>query len=127
MAKTPTQTISGSAPKALADRVQEVAKIEDRTTSQVVVSAVELYTRLPPEAHIALRRIERLGGATELERVLVDLGRQILDRQFDAARAAVAASMRVDDLDELESDDDFLNAASAVVARTSARARHDLR
>jgi len=127
MAKMLTRTISGSAPVALADRVQEVAKIEDRTPSQVVVAAVDLYTRLPAEAHIALRRIESLGGEAELERILVDLGRQILDRQFEAARRAVAASMQVDDLDELQSDEDFLNAASAAVARTSGRARHDVR
>ena len=119
MAKTPTQTISGSASKELVDRVQAVATIEDRTPSQVVVSAVDLYTRLPSEAHLALRRIAALGGETELEQTLVELGRHILDRQFAAARHAVAAGMRVDDLGALESDEDFLRAASAAVARTS--------
>jgi hypothetical protein len=121
MTKTLTRTISGSAPEELADRVQEVARIEDRTPSQVVVSAVDLYTRLPTEAHIALRRIQALGGETALERVLVDLGRQILDRQFEAARHAVAASITVNDLDRLESDDEFLAAAAAAVRRTGTR------
>lgn len=121
MAKTAMRTISGSAPQSVADRVQRVAAIEDRSPSQIVVSAVDLYTRLPAEAHLALRRIESLGGEAQLERVLVELGRHILDREFDAARSAVAATLRVDALGQMESDKDFLSAASTAVARTGAQ------
>ncbi len=125
MAKTLSRTISGTASEEIAERVCKAAKIEDRTTSQIVVSAVDLYTRLPAEAHIALRRIELLGGPGEMERAIVAFGRDILRYQFDAARDSVAASMsksmQIGGLAGLESDSDFLSAASAAVARATAR------
>ena len=123
MTKTLKRTLSGAATEELCGRVDRVAELEARSPSQVVVSAADLYTRLPAEAHIALRRIESLGGEAELQRTLVDMGRYILDRQFDTARSAVAArmdvGMDVDALGVLESDNEFLSAASAVIARTS--------
>ncbi|MGI8547884.1 MAG: hypothetical protein ACR2M1_11195 [Gemmatimonadaceae bacterium] len=122
MTKTLKRTLSCAATEELCGRVDKVAELEARSPSQVVVSAADLYTRLPVEAHIALRRIESLGGEAELQRTVVDMGRYILDRQFDAARSAVAATMDVDALSALESDDEFLSAASAVIAKTSTRA-----
>lgn len=125
MTKTLSRTISGTASEEIAERVHKAARIEDRSPSQIVVSAADLYTRLPTEAHIALRRIELLGGPGELDRAIVALGRDILRYQFDAAREAVAASMPESiiraDRATLECDDDFLNVASTAVARTGTR------
>jgi PleD family two-component response regulator len=123
MSRASNRTISASASAEVAERVLQTAKLEDRTPSQVVAAAADLYTRLSPEAHIALRRIELLGGAAALERVLAAISRDILRHQFDAARQAGAAAMRVAEGDPAPSDDDLLEAASAAVARAGTRSR----
>lgn len=123
MAKPPTQTISGSVPTTIVKRVREVARLEDRTTSQVVASALDLYTRLPTELHVMLRRIAVERGEEELQRTLQALGRQVVIQEFDAARSAVARSIKYEGLEAVESDDDFLDAAVDIVKASYARDR----
>lgn len=95
--------------------------MEDRSPSQIVISALELYTRLSPETHLALRRIEQVAGKHAVERILTEFGHHILDRQFDAALDAAAAQIGETHVRGLESDEQFLSAASTAVAQTSGR------
>ena len=116
MQRVEINCISGQAPVELAMRLADAARFEQRTASQLVVSAVDLYTRLSPEVHVALRRIAATEGEAVVQQLMTDIGRRILDRQFDVARRKVAEQMNTAALGALTSDDELLNAASAAVS-----------
>jgi len=117
------KTISGQAPVALAERLADAAQIEQRSASQLVVSAVDLYTRLPAEVHIALRRIAATEGEAAVDQLMVDIGRRIVDRQFDAARDRVASKMQLGSAGELETDAQLFAAARKALSHTRPRAK----
>jgi hypothetical protein len=63
-----------------------MAKLEDRTPSQITAAAVRWYVRLPASARDALRRIEAQGEQSINEAAWA-AGRALLDREFDAVLA----------------------------------------
>lgn len=117
-----TKTLSAQAPEELCRRVDKLGDAEGRSRSQVVLAAVEFWTHLPPEAHLAIRQIQAMG-----EEVAARLYRHVasdaLDVQFAAARERIVATMNVPaelavTLGPAAEDDAFLDAASAAVRRT---------
>ena len=91
MAKTPTQTISGSASKELVDRVQAVATIEDRTPSQVVVSAVDLYTR-QCSINVSARDLAVMGATLAFGGRNPLTKKQVVEQKIVAPLLAIMAS-----------------------------------
>jgi hypothetical protein len=59
-----------------------MAKIEDRTTSQITAAALRWYVRLPAAARDALRRIEAEGDRA-VEDAAWTAGRALLDKAYD--------------------------------------------
>lgn len=117
------KTLSTQAPPELYARVEELVREEGQTTSQVVLAAVDFWTQLPPETHLAIRRLMAGDQAGELVRHVVS---DALDLQFNLASARVAASMRVPAevaaVIGPEADDAaFLDAADAVLASSRRR------
>jgi len=77
-------TLSAHTDDATASRVSEMARLEDRTPSQITAAAVRWYVRLPASARDALRRIEAQGDRA-IEEAAWAAGRALLDQQYDAA------------------------------------------
>ena len=77
-------TLSAHTDDATASRVSEMAKLEDRTPSQITSAAVRWYVRLPASARDALRRIEAQGDRA-IEEAAWAAGRALLERQYDDA------------------------------------------
>jgi|HubBroStandDraft_3_1064219.scaffolds.fasta_scaffold150785_3 hypothetical protein len=80
-------TLSAHTDQATASRVSEMAKLEERTPSQITAAAVRWYVRLPASARDALRRIEARGDQA-IEEAAWAAGRALLDRQYEAALEA---------------------------------------
>jgi hypothetical protein len=115
------KTISMHASEATALRVEQVSRLEDRSPSQIAAAALNFYLLLPPEAHTALRHVQALGTAEDVERVIGKMARLLLDAQFEVAERRVVASMTARGLDSLESEDDILAEANALTSSSRSR------
>lgn len=76
-------TLSGHTDDATASRVSEMARLEDRTPSQITSAAVRWYTRLSPAARDALRRIEAAGDDA-VKTAAWAAGRALLAQEYAA-------------------------------------------
>jgi hypothetical protein len=83
-----------------------MARLEDRTSSQITAAAVRWYVRLPASARDALRRIEALGDEA-IEAAAWAAGRALLDRRYEAA-LEVGLSRAPSSLPPSASEDDIL-------------------
>lgn len=115
------KTISMHASEATALRVEQVSRLEDRSPSQIAAAALSFYLLLPPEAHTALRHVQALGTAEDVERVSGKMARLLLDAQFEVAERRVVESMTTRGLDSLESEDDILAEANALTSNSRPR------
>lgn len=75
-------TLSAHTDQATASRVNEMAKLEDRTPSQITAAAVRWYVRLPASARDALRRIEARGERA-IDEAAWAAGRALLNKEFE--------------------------------------------
>ncbi len=76
-------TLSAHTDDATAARVSQMAKLEDRTPSQITAAAVRWYVRLSPSARDALRGIEARGDQA-VEEAAWAAGRALLDKAYEA-------------------------------------------
>lgn len=76
-------TLSAHTDEATASRVSEMAKLEDRTPSQITAAAVRWYVRLSSSARDALRRIEAQGEQA-IDEAAWAAGRALLDKEYAA-------------------------------------------
>lgn len=81
----PSRTISSVMDEKVAGAVAEVARIEDRTPSQVVNAAVRFYMQLPEMTRQALRKIEALGTEQERAEAIRGVARSVAGSAFDIA------------------------------------------
>lgn len=79
-------TLSAHTDEATASRVSEMAKLEDRTPSQITAAAVRWYVRLSASARDALRRIEAQGEQA-IDEAAWAAGRALLDKEYEAVLA----------------------------------------
>jgi hypothetical protein len=112
----PGKTISMHASEETARRVEHVARLEDRSPSQIAAAALSFYLQLPPEAHTALRHVQALGSDEDVQRMSRKMARLLLDAQFEVAERRVVASMTTEGLDRLTSEDDIIEEANALTA-----------
>jgi len=114
------RTLSTQAPEQLADRVERLAAEEGRNRSQVVLAAIEFWSQLSPEAHLAITRVQAMGDEMRA-RLLRQLEREALNFQFTAVRERIAATMVLPDAiaDAIRDDTDLADAADALVAQVS--------
>ena len=59
------RTVSGYIDDVVADRLNEIATLEDRKPANVVGQAVNFYVALPESARTSLRRIDALASPDE--------------------------------------------------------------
>jgi hypothetical protein len=75
-------TLSAHTDEVTASRVSDMAKLEDRTPSQITAAAVRWYVRLPASARDALRRIEARGDRA-IDEAAWAAGRALLDKEYE--------------------------------------------
>lgn len=106
------RTVSAYVDESIAERIERIARVEERKVSQLAASALGFYTLLPHEAHAALRRIEAFGGADDLLRAARRVARVLLDVQYEVAERGIVDSMDTSAQGDLESEEAILEAAS---------------
>ena len=75
-------TLSAHTDEATASRVSELARLEDRTPSQITAAAVRWYVRLSGPARDALRRFEAQGDRA-IDEAAWAAGRALLDKEYE--------------------------------------------
>lgn len=105
------KTISAYTDKETASRVAYIARIEQRKPSQLAAMALKLFVELPQEARAALWQIEALGSRADFEEVMQEIARTLLHAQYKVAHRQVIEQMKVENLEQLETEDDILSAA----------------
>jgi hypothetical protein len=78
------RTLSAYADEETYREVTELARLEDRSTAQILAAALRLYMRLPRAAHDALRQPEA-AGEDQAETAGWVAGRALLALQYDVA------------------------------------------
>jgi len=115
------KTISMHATEETARLIEHLARVEDRSPSQIASAALSFYLQMPPEAHSALRYVQGLGTDEDVERVNRKIARLLLDAQFEVAEQRMVAAMSTLGLDRLQSEDDLIAEANALTAHNHPR------
>ena len=113
------RTISMHASEDAALRLDHISRVEERSPSLIASSALDLYLRLPPEAHTALRHLNALGTGEDQDRAMQRIWHVLLDAQYEIAERRMVAAMKVDGRKRLESEEDILAEAMRMTARAA--------
>ena len=108
------KTISAYTDTDTADRIESIAKREDRRKAQIAGIALKLFSILPDEARTAWRKIETFGSPADIEHAISDITRILLNAQHEIATQQVAHEINTESLEVLETEDDILAAAVAL-------------
>jgi len=91
--------------------------ISTHTDDQIVSAALRFYTKLPPEAHAAIRTIEAFATAEEEARIMRDVVRALAAAELEISKRRMAAQLRLEDEAQLDSDDAILAEAVRLTRR----------
>lgn len=105
------KTISAYTDAKTAESVAQIARIEQRKPSQIAGMALKLFVKLSPEARTALWQIEALGSAAEFEETMQEIARTLLNAHYKVAHRQVVEQMKVENLEQIETEDDILSTA----------------
>ncbi len=108
------KTISAYTDAETASLVADLARLEHRPQAQIAGQALKLFVRLPKEAHDALRQIEMLGSPEDFDEIARSITRTVMHAQYELAHRQVMETIQVRDIEQLETEDDILNAAIAL-------------
>ena len=108
------KTISAYTDEKTASRVTDIARVEQRKPAQIAGMALKFFVGLPSEARSALMQIEALGSAADVEEAMREVARTLIHAQYKVAHQQVMEQMKVENLDQLETEDDILSAAAAL-------------
>lgn len=108
----PGKTISAYTDENTANSVAQIARLEQRKPSQIAGMALKLFVKLPPEARTALWQIEALGSADEFESAMQEIARSLLNAQYKVAHRQVVEQLKVEDLEQIDTEDDILSMAT---------------
>ena len=108
------RTLSTSVDETVARFVEDLVKIDGRSSSQILAAALQLYLRLPHEAQRAFRVVDALGTDDERAGAIREVTRALLNAQYDVAERQVVT--RLDSGKPLEDEDDLMDEAVRMVA-----------
>lgn len=106
-----SRTISSVMDETVARAVADVARIEDRTPSQVVNAAVRFYTQLPEGARRSLRSIDTLGTEEERAEAIRSMARSLAESSFHIATRRGGEQIAANNpelLENLKTEDDIM-------------------
>ena len=110
------KTISAYTDKQTADLVESLAKIEQRSPSQIMAIALKFFVKLPISAREAWYQIEAIGDEGDRERAIEKITQALLRERYEICQKAVVEEMNVDSLGSLETEDDILAAATELTS-----------
>jgi hypothetical protein len=102
------QSISAHADSATVARLRQTAAREGRSPSQITASSLRFYLALPAVVRGALRDIEALGTDEDQHNLTRAIARTVASAQYDVTRRRSAQAMRLDNEDNLVTDEDIL-------------------
>ena len=105
------KTISAYTDKQTADQVDYLAKIEQRTPSQIMALALKFFVKLPVSAREAWYQIEAMGDEADMERAIQKITQALIDERYSLLQNKVVEEMKIDSVGELKTENDILNAA----------------
>ena len=105
------KTISAYTDKQTAEKIERLAKIEQRTPSQIMALALKFFVKLPVSAREAWYQIEAIGDETDRERAVTLITQALIKERYSLMRNKVVEEMAIDSIEGLETEDDILNAA----------------
>lgn len=105
------KTISTYTDTKTAESVAYLAKLEQRSPSQIAGMALKLFVSLPASARAAWCQIEALGNETDKEKLTQEISHLFLETQYQIAQRQVVEQMQVEKSIPLETEDDLLNEA----------------
>ncbi|PZD70194.1 hypothetical protein C1752_17100 [Acaryochloris thomasi RCC1774] len=108
------KTISAYTDTDTADRIESIAKREDRRKAQIAGMALKLFSVLPDEARTAWRKIETFGSPADMEHAIADITRILLNTQHEIATQQVVQEINTESLHALDTEDDLLATAVAL-------------
>lgn len=111
------KTVSAHVSEEVVRRIEHTARLDARPVSQVVAAAIAFYTRLPADAHQALRTVEALGGEAALNTAVHKVAREMIAAAFDVAERRLAEAIPEEVVAGLNTEDDILAAAVRLTAR----------
>jgi hypothetical protein len=88
-----SKTLYAQPSEELARRIERTKQLANQSNAQVVLEAVDFWTLMPPEAHLALRRIEHTAGRKVMERAVRQFARDLIGLQYDQVAERVSADM----------------------------------
>ncbi len=105
------KTISAYTDQETAELVNYLAKIEQRSPSQIAAIALKFFVKLPATAREAWYQIETLGEQAQKEAVIEQITRSLINMQYEISQRKVVEEMNIETLEPLETEDDILAAA----------------
>jgi predicted transcriptional regulator len=108
------KTISAYTSEKTASLLAQIAKKESRKKAQLAGMAIELFVSLPPAAIDAWLRVVASGSPEIREQVKDKIARTLLDARYQITHSQLIEEINSDQIEPLETEDDFLNAAVAI-------------
>ena len=87
------RTVSAYTDETTAQRIAQLAKVEDRSPAEIAAAALRLYVNLPTHAHQAFRQIEAMESPAVIDSVQRAMTRVLIDGVYEAARQRRMAQM----------------------------------
>lgn len=105
------KTISAHVTEDTVSKIDQLAKLEHRSRSQMTGAVVELGGDLPQEAWKALFQIKALATKDDWQALQQDLTRTLLNHYYRLNQQQMGQQIDRTWLDSLHTEDDILNAA----------------
>ncbi len=105
------KTISAYTDTDTAESVAHLAKLEHRTQAQIAGMALKFFVVLPTSARTAWYQINALGDQVDLEEVTREITRTLINAQYKIAQRQVVEQMKIENSEQLETEDDLISAA----------------
>lgn len=109
-----SKTISAHVTAATIEKIDRLAKLENRSRSQLTGAVVELGGDLPHEAWTALLQIKSMGTNEDWQALQQDLTRTLLHHRYRLIQQKMSTQVDRQWLDNLETEDEILSAAVAL-------------
>lgn len=113
------KTISAYTDMDTANRIESIAKREDRRKAQIAGTALKFFSILPDEARTAWRQIETFGSAADLESTIAEITRILIDAQYEIATQQLTQEIQPEPLGSLATEDDILHTAVSLTQSPS--------
>ena len=104
-------TISAHVDQATIERIDQLAKLENRSRSQMTGTAIKLAAELSPEAWSVLLQLNSQGSEEDWQGIREEMTRLFLHYRYRLTQRKMSAQIDSQWLDSLKTEDDILLAA----------------